>query len=142
MPALLICIAAMAIDGDSIRCRNLGEVRLLAIDSADYRRSRPCLGGFGDHVCDDRKALAGKRSMQRALKLGPVRVDPAACSPVPRTGCADRSRDRYGRMVALASAGGVDLSCYQLRAGVARYIVKYDNGGRVRRRCGPATSRR
>jgi micrococcal nuclease len=46
------------------------------------------------------------------------------------------THDRYGRTVAEVWARGVELSCYQLRAGVARYIVKYDNGGRIARACG------
>ena len=122
MPALLLCLAAVAIDGDSIRCSNLGQVRLLAIDSADYRSSRPCRQGFGNHVCDDGQARAGKASLKAALRLGPVRVDPV-------------TRDRYGRTVALVTAGGHDLSCWQLRQGVARYIARYDNGRRVARLC-------
>jgi micrococcal nuclease len=122
MPALLLCLAAVAIDGDSIRCANLGQVRLLAIDSADYRSSRPCRQQFGDHVCSDDQARAAKASLKSALKLGPVRIDPV-------------TRDRYGRTVALVTAGGTDLSCWQLRHGVARYIVRYDNGHRVARLC-------
>jgi endonuclease YncB( thermonuclease family) len=123
MPALLLCLAAVAMDGDSIRCSNLGQVRLLGIDSADYRSSPPCRGNYADHVCDDDQARAAKASLKQALKLGPVRVDPV-------------TRDRFGRTVALVSAGGTDLSCLQLRHGVARYIVKYDNGRRVARACG------
>lgn len=121
MPALLHCLAAVAINGDSIRCANLGQVRLLAINR-DYRSSRPCRGDFGDHVCDDAKARAGKASMKAALRLGPVRVEPV-------------TRDRYGRAVGLVTVGGRDLSCWQLRQGVARHIVRYDNGARVARRC-------
>ncbi len=122
MPAVLICLAATVIDGDSIRCSNLGQVRLLGIDTADYRSSRPCREGFGDHVCDDRQARAAKASLKRAIGMGPVRVRPV-------------TRDRYGRTVALVSAAGVDLSCWQIRHGGARYIVRYDNGGRVAASC-------
>jgi micrococcal nuclease len=135
MPALLLCIAATVIDGDSLRCRAVRaeaawgvaedgpvEVRLLAIDAPDRRSSRPCRGGYGDHVCNEAGARRASASLRRALSLGPVRLDPV-------------TRDRYGRMVAMASAGGVDLSCYQLRAGVARYIARYDNGRRVARTC-------
>jgi micrococcal nuclease len=119
---ILTCLAAVAIDGDSIRCSNIGQVRLLAIDTAEYSQSRPCRGGYGDHVCDDAMAKAGKESLRAALRLGPVRVEPV-------------TRDRYGRTVALVTVGGRDLSCWQLQRGVARYIVKYDNGGRVAARC-------
>jgi micrococcal nuclease len=44
--------------------------------------------------------------------------------------------DRYRRTVAEMWAGGVDLSCWQMRAGAARYIVKYDTGRRIARACG------
>jgi hypothetical protein len=39
-------------------------------------------------------------------------------------------------MLALNSAGGTNLNYLPLRHGVARYIVKYDNGRRVARACG------
>lgn len=63
-----------------------------------------------------------KRAMMAGLRLGPVRLIPAG-------------RDRYGRLLAQVTAGGIDLGCRQLRMGVARYIVRYDTGGRVRRSC-------
>jgi endonuclease YncB( thermonuclease family) len=49
----IVCIAPAVIDGDSLRCHQIGQVRLLSIDAPDYRRSRPCREGFGDHVCSD-----------------------------------------------------------------------------------------
>lgn len=123
--ALVACIAAWVIDGDSIRCSNIGEVRLLGIDTADYHDSAPCRGHFGDHVCNDQGAKAAKRSLIRIVSRNrsAVRLEPV-------------TRDHYGRTVAEAWVGRTELSCYQLRAGVARYIVKYDNGGRVARACG------
>lgn len=120
---ILLCIAASAIDGDSIRCSNLGQVRVLGIDAPDRTSSRPCRQRFGDHVCDDRGSAAAKRTMAAGLRLGPVQLKPAG-------------RDRYGRLLAQVSVGRVDLGCRQLRLGVARYIAAYDNGGRVRRACG------
>jgi hypothetical protein len=72
----LLCLAAVAIDGDSIRCANPGQVRLLGIDSADYGSSRPCRVDYGDHVCNDSRVRAAKASLKMALKLGPGRVDP------------------------------------------------------------------
>lgn len=122
MPLALLCIAAVVIDGDSLRCRNLGEIRLLAIDAPDRTSSRPCREHFGDHRCDDAGAKAAKVSLREAMALGPVRVEPV-------------TRDRYGRTVALVTAGGHDLSCWQLARGQARYIVRYDNGGRVAKLC-------
>jgi micrococcal nuclease len=122
MPAAIVCEAPYVIDGDSIRCANLGEVRLLGIDAADYRRSRPCVGHFGDHVCDDRLALKAKRSLQAAMHLGPVRIE-------------QHGRDRYGRILGLVSASGQDLSCWQLSRRVVRYIAHYDTARLVRRQC-------
>jgi micrococcal nuclease len=122
MPLGLLCIAAVAIDGDSIRCRNLGEIRLLAIDAPDRTSSRPCRERFGDHRCDDAGAKAAKASLRAGLKLGPVMVE-------------EVTRDRYGRLVARASAGETNLSCWQLKRRQARYIARYDNGGRVRKIC-------
>ncbi len=43
--------------------------------------------------------------------------------------------DRYGRSVAMAWAGSVNLSCWQLRRGHAAYVAKWDNGGQLRRAC-------
>jgi len=121
----LLCAAAWVIDGDSIRCSNVGEIRLLGIDTPDYRGSPPCRGHYGDHVCDDQKAETAKLSLIQIVRSNrnAVRIEAV-------------THDRYGRTVAEVWAGYVELSCYQLRAGVARYIVKYDNGGRVARACG------
>lgn len=123
MSVFIACIAAAAVDGDSIRCKNVGQVRLLGIDAPDRTSSRPCREGFGDHVCNDALTRRAKIAMQQALSLGPVRVDPVG-------------KDRYGRTLAIAYAGKVNLNCRMLRAPGVRYIRSYDNGGRVRRACG------
>ncbi len=122
MPLILACIAAAAIDGDSIRCKNVGQVRLLGIDAPDRTSSRPCREGFGNHVCDDDLARRGKIAMQQALSLGPVRIEPVG-------------KDRYGRTLAIAYAGSVNLNCRMLRVPGVRYIPRYDNGGRVAKAC-------
>lgn len=119
---LLLCIAAAAIDGDSIRCRNLGQVRLLGIDAPDRSDSRPCREDFGDHVCDTAAATKAKAAMRAALRLGPVKIEPVG-------------RDRYGRMLGIAYAGPTNLNCRMLQVWGVRYIPRYDNGGRVARSC-------
>jgi endonuclease YncB( thermonuclease family) len=119
---LLLCLAATVIDGDGIRCRNLGEVRLLGIDAPDRTSSRPCRERFGNHVCDDAKSRGAKEAMRSALKLGPVRIEPVG-------------RDRYGRLLCMAYAGGVNLNCRMLKVPGVRYVRRYDNGGRVSRAC-------
>ena len=113
---------AVVIDGDGFRCGQTA-VRLLGIDAPDYRRSRPCRGGFGDHVCDDGGARQAKERLRAGLRLGPVRIEPVG-------------QDRYGRTLAMAWAGRVNLNCRQLQVPGVRYIVRYDNGGRVARTCG------
>lgn len=121
---MVACVSPWVVDGDSIRCKNVGEVRLLGIDAPDYRSSRPCRERFGDHLCDDKAAKIATGTLIRAKQtLGPIRLEPVG-------------RDRYGRTIAQAWAGKTDLSCWQLRAsrGV-RYIAKYDNGGRIARAC-------
>jgi endonuclease YncB( thermonuclease family) len=121
--SLLLCIAAVAIDGDGIRCRNLGEVRLLGIDAPDRTSSRPCRERFGDHVCSDRQARAAKEAMRSALRLSPVRIEPAG-------------RDRYGRLLGIAYTGRVNINCRMLQVSGVRYMPRYDNGAKVRRSCG------
>jgi micrococcal nuclease len=119
---ILACLAAQVIDGDSIRCRNLGQVRLLGIDAPDRTDSRPCREGFGDHVCDTAAATRAKLAMRAALKLGPVRVEVVG-------------RDRYGRALGMVTAGPTVLNCRMLRVPGVRYIQRYDDGGRVARAC-------
>lgn len=122
MAELIVCEAPVVVDGDSLHCRGVGRVRLLGIDAPDKRRSRPCREGFGDHVCDDRAARSATQNLRTALRFGPVVLTPVG-------------RDRYGRLLAMARAGKVDLSCWQLRTGVARYLVRYDTGRLVARSC-------
>lgn len=129
MIGLLLCASAQTIDGDTIACANQpAHIRLLAIDAADKTSSAPCRGHYGDHVCDDALAAIATASMEKALATGVVKLNPV-------------THDRYGRIVAQVFVGRRDLQCYQLRAGVARYLVKYDNGKRIAKRC-PATVRR
>lgn len=120
---LIACEAPAVMDGDSLRCRNIGPVRLLGVDAPDYRNSRPCRERFGDHVCSDAGARRAKASLRQGLRLGPVRLLPAG-------------RDRYRRLLAVAYAGGTNLNCLQLRAGRVRYIARYDSNRIVSRACG------
>jgi endonuclease YncB( thermonuclease family) len=117
------CVNPWVIDGDSIRCSNLGEIRLLGIDTPDFTFSAPCRGHYGNHVCDN----AGDRAATRKLIALKLRMRSVEWTVLPVT------RDHYGRLVAEVRAGSVDLSCYQLANGAARYIPEYDNGGRIAR---------
>lgn len=111
-----IFLACVAIDGDTIRCK--GErIRLLGIDAPELaghcRAGRQCAPG---------DPQASKRTLAQALAFGPITIE--------RKGV-----DRYGRTLALVSAGMTDLSCWQLAKGHAIYKPRWDNGGVVRRRC-------
>lgn len=119
---LAICLAAHVVDGDTIRCRDLGRVRLLAIDSAEREDSTPCRHAYAGRICNDRRAAQSTASLRRGMAMGPVRVQAVG-------------RDRYGRILGIVSAGGVDLSCWQLRQRQARYVARWDTGGMVARRC-------
>lgn len=120
MPILLALSMAAApchvTDGDTIRC-GAERVRLLGIDAPELpghcRRGRHCAPG---------DPHASKRSLQAAMRLGPITLR--------RVGT-----DRYGRTLATVSAGGVDLSCWQLRHRQAIYKPMWDNGGRVAAIC-------
>ncbi|HEY8593330.1 MAG TPA: thermonuclease family protein [Sphingomicrobium sp.] len=129
--AIVACFSPWVVDGDSLRCRGpggyVGEVRLLGIDAADRRSSRPCRERFGNHRCDDRLAKAGKASLMRLIR--PLRARGEVLR-LERAG-----RDRYGRLLAIAWAGKVNLNCRQIEQRVARYIPDYDNGFAVRRAC-------
>lgn len=120
--ALLLCLAVTVIDGDGIRCSNLGEVRLIGIDAPDYQRSRPCRQQFGNHVCSDEGARAAKEAMRAVLRLGPIQIESIG-------------RDRYGRILGMAYAGRVNLNCRMLKVPGVRYLPRYDNGRRVARAC-------
>lgn len=118
-------IACVAIDGDSLHCRAPGRrgferIRLLGIDAPEMprhcRRGRRCAPG---------NAFASQASLQRALTLGPIVIR--------RIG-----KDRYGRTLALVSAGRTDLSCWQLTHRQAVYRPDWDNGRALARIC-PAT---
>lgn len=125
MPLWMLCLNPWIVDGDSLRCSNLGEIRLLGVDAPDYRSSRPCRGGFGDHVCDDAGAKAAKRSLI-ALKYG---------GKGQQWRVRGFGRDRYGRLLARVRVGNIDLACYQLDRKAVRYIRAYDKGAVVAETC-------
>lgn len=89
-----LCLAAVAIDGDTLRCANIeaanGRVRLARIDAPELRRA----GGP-----EAKAALA-------ALITGPVHCTLVDADPR-ITG--DQTQDRYGRIVARCAIKGRDL---------------------------------
>ncbi len=110
-----VCSSPQVVDGDSLRCGRL-RLRLLGIDAPELHgcpRHRQCTPGDGE---------ASRRSLQRAVALGPVRYSVV-------------SRDRFGRSIVMAWAGRESLACWQLRAAQARYKRNWDNRRRVARTC-------
>ena len=110
--AALSCIA---VDGDTLRCGD-ERVRLIGIDAPELaghcRPGRDCAPG---------NALASKAALARLVNRHPVRLD--------RQGF-----DHYGRTLAFAFVGSINLSCAQLRGRQAIYVERWDLHG-VAGRC-------
>ena len=110
------CPSPYVVDGDTIRCGS-ERVRLLGIDAPELpghcARYRACVAG---------DPFRSTESLRQAVHSGPVRY---------RT----IKRDRYGRAVAIVTAGALNLSCWQIQRGQAEYVGKWDDGLRVASRC-------
>jgi endonuclease YncB( thermonuclease family) len=113
---LAAVLSCAAIDGDTLRCGR-EAVRLLGIDAPE--KAGHCRPG---RVCAPGDPEASRHSLAAGLRSGPIRIE--------RVG-----RDIYGRTLAMVRAGGVDLSCWQLRHGQAIHVARWDDGGRVARTC-------
>ena len=107
--AALTCIA---VDGDTLRC-GAERVRLIGIDAPEMpghcQPGRRCAPGDG---------AASKAALQRLIAGRRVELE--------RQGV-----DHYGRTLAQAFAGGVNLACAQLAAGQAIYVERWDVGGQA-----------
>lgn len=116
MLAATLALACVAVDGDTLRC-GPDRVRLLGIDAPETpghcRTGRTCAPG---------DPFASKRHLSQLVDGQPVSIQIVG-------------KDRYGRMLAVASVQGRDLSCGQLRAGHAVYVAKWDNGRRIAMIC-------
>lgn len=124
LPLLLLSIwtpatQCTAIDGDTLKCSEIGRVRLLGIDSPELpghcRKGRACAPG---------DPVTSKAHLAKLIRGGVTIV------PV--------TRDRYGRTVAQVYSGGKNVACEQLRAGQAVYAKRWDNGRRLARECSAA----
>jgi hypothetical protein len=104
-----------AVDGDTLRCGD-ERIRLLGIDA-------PELPGHchGTRVCAPGDPYASQRHLATAIdgKLTIYRM----------------GTDRYGRTLATVSGSAGDLSCGQLKAGLAIYKPRWDNQHRVASLC-------
>jgi micrococcal nuclease len=105
MSLIFACLAAVAVDGDTLRCANLpdqgGRVRIARIDTPE--RGEP---GFEEA----KRALAAMID-GRVVRCELVDADPRIAG--------FQERDRFGRPVARCSAGGRDLGEAQLAARLA-----------------------
>lgn len=99
--AAFLCLTPVAVDGDTLRCGEVGLVRLLAIDAPELaghcRPGRECTPGDGE---------AAQRAIANMIAGREVT-------------CAPEGRDRYGRILARCSASGQDLSCAMAVRGYA-----------------------
>ena len=93
------------IDGDSIRVRigagQVERVRLMGLDAPE----------LGEHARCPAEAHLAERARMRLLALlasGPVELQ------------LQHGRDRYGRLLALVTAGGVDVAARMIGEGLAR----------------------
>lgn len=97
-------------DGDTLRC-GAERVRLIGIDAPELpghcSPNRDCAPG---------DAFASTRALQRAIGGRPVRLE-------------RHGKDAYGRTLAFAFVGSVNLSCAQLRARQAVYVAHWDVNG-------------
>jgi len=100
---------ATVIDGDTIEIHGQ-RIRLFGIDAPESRQTCEAAGEI--YRCGQQAALALSDFTGRQV-----------------VSCEDRGRDRYGRVVAVCSAGGEDLGAWLVSNGLAlafrRYSVDY-----------------
>lgn len=116
MLAIYLAASLTIVDGGTFRAN--GEyIRLLGIDvpdmSARCSKRRPCVAG------DPHRS---KESLRRAMMRPPITIVPI-------------QRDKAGRTVAIVYAGGLNLSCEQLRQRSAVYRSEKDIGRRLAKEC-------
>lgn len=95
------------VDGDTLEWQGK-RVRLFGIDAPEKRQSCDRNGQSWD--C----GLWSATMLARAVQSGPVT-------------CDRMNTDRYGRMVAICTAAGVDLARAQVRAGAAQAYTRYSD---------------
>lgn len=104
--AVAIAGAARVIDGDSLWVADT-EVRLFGIDAPELLQK--CQRA-GRHVPCGREAVEALRRMIAGREVS----------------CRERDRDRYGRMVAVCHASGVDLGAAMVKEGLATAYGSYE----------------
>jgi endonuclease YncB( thermonuclease family) len=115
MAALFWASALTVMDGSTLRV-NGEHIRLLGIATPDVKAR--CRKGKKCASPDPRQS---KENLKRSLR------DPITIVPV--------ARDASGRTVAIIYAGGLNMSCEQLRKGMAVYKPAWDSGRRLAKEC-------
>jgi endonuclease YncB( thermonuclease family) len=113
-----LCLIAVPLhDGDSFTCADHTKIRLERINAPDFEFAPPCRKHKPGYVCSNNLARAARDRLRALAPVGTViRYEPVDAD-LCRAGF--QATDRYGRVVARAWVGGIDLSEYQLRGGVA-----------------------
>src|SRR4051794_33418871 len=107
---------AVVNDGDSVTLK--GErIRLRGIDAPEYNQT--CLKDGAPYPC-------GRRSREALANLAKAR----------QIECAGWERDRYGRLLGVCTAGGVDLNRRQVEEGWAVAYGDYDDAEQAARKRG------
>ena len=104
--ALFACLVVKVYDGDSFTCQGGTRVRLAAIDAPELGKCRR------GRVCAPGNPRASKAALSK-LALG-------------RTVRCRKTGTTWGRVSAWCSAGKLDLSCAQFRAGHAVRLAQFD----------------
>jgi endonuclease YncB( thermonuclease family) len=98
-------VVTRVVDGDTIDVRPGVRVRLWGIDAPEKSQ-----------VCDDgwRAGALASEALRSLVAGHEIR-------------CEDRGKDRYGRMIGLCKAGGVDVGAELVRSGYAWAFVRYSS---------------
>lgn len=113
LPPPFVCAAPVIVDGDTLACDGQ-RIRLARVDAPELHgcpRTRHCAPGNGP---------GSKAALIRIIGGRAVR-----CTPVPWRDGARSVYDRWGRVVARCSAGGVDVGEAMVRGGFA---VRWPHG--------------
>lgn len=110
MSLTFLCIAAIAVDGDTLRCSGVGRVRLARIDAPEQHGCPP------RRRCAPGDPRASHANLKRLIAAGPVRCRVVDANPFKR---GFQRADRHGRPVARCSVGRRDLGSEQLIGGFA-----------------------
>lgn len=99
--AVFFCLSPVAVDGDTLRCRGVGLVRLIGIDAPEL--AGHCRAG---RICTPGDGVAARRVLARLVRHW-------------RVECRAVGRDHYGRVLARCDGGAGDLSCAMIASGQA-----------------------